>query len=110
MPILLAAMAAIGAFGGLALAQDPQSSGIQATAEQIDCSAFDMTAAQEREVEDCWNTELVSPPPTGATEVEIALAEQAALCDAVDAIDVRPDFCSISHAAAAEGTTSTTTP
>jgi hypothetical protein len=101
LPAMLVVMAGIGSGAGLALAQEPGSSPdqIEATAEEIDCASFDMTAQQERQIEDCWNTELTSSPPPDATEADIALAEQAALCDAVDEGGVRPDFCVISDEA-----------
>lgn len=96
LPALLGSMVLIGACAGIALAQDSPPGELEAVAQEIDCSSLDMTPAEQSDVEDCWETELVEDPPPGATEIEIALAEQAALCDAVDATGPRPEFCSIS--------------
>jgi hypothetical protein len=96
LPVLLAAIAAMGLGGGLALAQTPtETEKPPATAHRVDCSEMpNMSATQARQLKGCYVTELESAPPD-ATEQEIAEAKAAALCDAIVDPAERPDACSL---------------
>jgi hypothetical protein len=95
-PLALVALGIVGTCAGVSLASTPERTGVQASAEQIDCAtAPNMSAEDLQEVKTCWTVKVDSPLPPQTTEAEIAVAKTDALCEAITAVAERPDVCAV---------------
>ena len=96
LSVLIGVMATTGVGAGLALAQTPpERAAVQATAHRVDCSKMPEAAADEaRRLRGCYDVEIVSAP-ADVTDLEIAAAEAAAVCAAIEDPAARPEACSL---------------